>query len=156
MKTWELLSLSTVAAVVGLFSGPWIAFSRSIRVCRFDVFVELVDRMNWSMAPALTVFLPSAFISLCFVTLMSLGEHLRLRLLNTTALVLFTVSLLIAAILEVPVVKQIASWPAALTIPKDWQNVRSRWLRIHLIRVVFGFASLLVLTVATGILLAAN
>lgn len=64
MNTWELLSLALVAAVVGMFSGPLAALKRSIRSCNFEVFVEVVDRMNSSMAPALTVLLPAAFLSL--------------------------------------------------------------------------------------------
>lgn len=152
MKTWELLSLVTVAIAIGMFSGPQMAFKRSIWTCRFEVFVEVVDRMNWSMAPALTVLLPSAFLSMSFATLMAYGASPRLFLPNGAALLFFTSSLLIAATFEVSLVKQIAAWPAALTVPEDWQEMRSRWLRVHLVRVAFGFGSLVVLTVATGVL----
>jgi hypothetical protein len=152
MKTWEILSLVTVALVVGMFSGPWVALKKSIRVCRFEVFVDVVDRMNWNMAPALTVLLPSAFLSLGLATLMTFGEFSVLFILNGASLIFFTISLLIAVILEIPVVRQIATWPGALTAPKDWQEVRSRWLLIHIVRAAFGFASLIPLLIGSGLL----
>lgn len=154
MSTWELLSLVLVAAVVGMFSGPWAALKGTIRTCGFEVFVELVDRMNWSMAHALTVLLPAAFLSLCFVTLMNLDGFPKLFVLNLIALILFSTSLLIAALFEVPIVKKIAAWPGDLTVPEDWRAIRSRWLRIHLLRVALGFGSLISLLVAAGVLYA--
>jgi hypothetical protein len=151
MSIWPILSLALVAAVVGMFSGPLDALRRPFWTCSFEVFVELVDRMNWSMAPALTVLLPAAFFSLCFSTLSSYEFTRPLFMLDITALALFCASLLIAAIFEAPLVKNVATWPAALETPDDWRNVRRQWLRIHTLRVALGFASVMFLLVSTAI-----
>ena len=151
MSTWELLSLALVVSVVGLFSGPSDTLRRPFKNCSFEVFVELVDRMNWSMAPALTVLLPAAFFSLCLSTLSAYGLSRSLFFLNVTALGLFVASLLTAAVFEVPLVKNVATWPASLEMPNDWQNIRKRWLQIHTARVALGVASVLLLLIGTGV-----
>ena len=151
MDTWELLSIALVAAVVGLFSGPRAALTKSIRSCTFEVFVETVDRMNWSLAPALTVFLPAACLSLSLAVLMSYHEFPKLFFLNVVALLLFLATLLVAIIFELPIVKEIATWPATLKIPDDWQHIRQRWLRIHIVRIALGLSSLLLLITAGSV-----
>jgi uncharacterized membrane protein len=131
-----------------MFSGPFAALKRS---CNFEVFVEVVDRMNSSMAPALTVLLPAAFLSLCLSALMTLGGFSKLFFLNMAALLLFSGALVATIVFEVPLVRQIATWPTSLTVTDDWQVVRKRWLWIHFVRVAFGFASLILLLVASGL-----
>jgi uncharacterized membrane protein len=103
VDTWELFSIALVAAVVGLFSGPRAALTKSIRSCTFEVFVEIVDRMNWSLAPALTVLLPAAFLSLSLAVLMSYHELPELFFLNVTALLLFLGALIVAIVFELPI-----------------------------------------------------
>ena len=151
MDVWELLSIALVAAVVGLFSGPRAALTKSVRSCTFEGFVEIVDRMNGSLAPALTVLLPAAFMSLSLAVLMSYREFPKLFFLNVIALLLLFGALLVAIVFELPVVEEIATWPATLKIPDDWQNIRQRWLRIHIARIALGLSSLLLLITAGSV-----
>lgn len=151
MNTWELLSFVLVASAVGVLSGPWAALRRSTQSCGFEAFVVLVDRMNWSMAPVLTVLLPAAFLSLCVATFIALGESHTIFLLNGAALLLLSVSLLLAAFVEVPLVKTIATWPARLGVPRDWRKMRSRWLWVHRCRVALGFGSLVLVLVSAAL-----
>lgn len=151
MNTWELLSFVLVTCVVGVLSGPWAALRRSIQSCGFEAFVVLVDRMNWGMAPVLTVLLPGAFLSLCLTTFMALSESNTIFLLNVAALLLLSASLLLAAFVEVPIVKTIATWPAKLGVPKDWRRMRSRWLWVHGCRVALGFGSLVLVLISEAL-----
>jgi uncharacterized membrane protein len=146
-----LLSIAFVATVVSLFSGPRAALTKSIQNCTFEVFVEIVDRMNWSLAPALTALLPAAFLSLSLTILTSYREFPKLFFLNATALLLFSGALLVAVVFELPIIEEIATWPATLTIPNDWQQTRQRWLRIHIARVALGLSSLLLLITAGSV-----
>jgi hypothetical protein len=148
---WELLSIALVAAMVGLFSGPRAALTKSIRSCTFEVFVEIVDRMNWSLAPALTVLLPATFLSLSLAVLTSYRELPKLFFLNVIALLLFLGALLVAIVFELPIVEEIATWLATLKIPDDWQNIRQMWLRIHIARITLGLSSLLLLLTAGSV-----
>ena len=145
MDIWELISIASVAAVVILFSGPRAALTKPIQNCAFEVFVEMVDRMNGSLAPALTALLPAAFLSLILNVLTSYREFPKLFLLDVTALLLFSVAFLVAIVFELPIIEKIATWPAALTVPDDWQNTRQRWIRVRMVRVALSWISLLLL-----------
>lgn len=149
MNIWELLSIACIATVVSLFSGPRAALTKSIHHCSFEVFVEAVDSMNGTLAPALTVLLPTAFLSLFLEILESYQAFPKLIFLDVGALLLLSAALLLAVVFELPIVEEIAKWPARLTIPDDWQAVRQRWLVVHLVRVALGWLSLLLL-IATG------
>jgi uncharacterized membrane protein len=87
---------------------------------------------------------------MCLSALIALGGFSKVFFLNMTALLLFSGVLLVTIVFEVPLIRQIAAWPASLTVPDDWQVVRKRWLWIHFARVAFGFASLTLLLVASG------
>jgi uncharacterized membrane protein len=52
-------------------------------------------------------------------------------------LVLFIVALLVTVLVEVPIVKQIATWTDA-TLPDNWQEPRDRWISFHAIRIAAG------------------
>ena len=64
--------------------------------------------------------------------------------LSATAFVLFIVALLVTVLVEVPIVEEIVTWKVS-TLPGDWQELRDRWMRFHVIRVVAGLASLVLL-----------
>jgi uncharacterized membrane protein len=57
------------------------------------------------------------------------------------------VALIITTVIEVPIVKQIASWTPS-TFPNNWQKLRDRWGSFHIIRVVAGIAGLTLLVAA--------
>jgi len=50
-------------------------------------------------------------------------------------------------VVEVPIVQQIVTWTPS-TLPENWRQLRDRWMRFHVIRVVAGVASLIFLVVA--------
>src|SRR5271170_7050965 len=75
MKTWELISIVLSALTAGMFHGPWIALSRSMRTFTPEVFLAIVDRMNRNMAPLMTVLMPAALLSIIPVLLLSCRSH---------------------------------------------------------------------------------
>ncbi|MBB5062279.1 DUF1772 domain-containing protein [Granulicella mallensis] len=146
MKTWELISIVLLALMAGMFHGPWAALSRSMNTFTPEVFLAIVDRMNRNMAPVMTVLMPASLLSIVPVLLLSYHERPLTFALSATALVLFIVALLVTVLVEVPIVEEIATWTVS-TLPADWQELRDRWLRFHLIRVIAGLASLVLLVV---------
>lgn len=147
MKTWELISIVLSALTTGMFHGPWIALSRSLKTFSPEVFLAIVDRMNRNMAPVMTVLMPATLLSIIPVLLMSYQEHSRIFYLNAAALVLFVIALMVTVFVEVPIVEAIVKWTVA-TLPGDWQQLRDRWMRFHVIRVIAGLASLVLLLIA--------
>lgn len=147
MKTWELISIVLSALTAGMFHGPWVALSRSMRSFTPNVFLAIVDRMNRNMAPVMTVLMPATMLSLVPVLLLSYHQRPRVFYLNATAFVLFVVALMVTVFVEVPIVEEIVTWTVS-TLPENWQQLRDRWTRLHVIRVVAGLVSFVVLVIA--------
>jgi uncharacterized membrane protein len=146
MKTWELISIVFSALTAGMFHGPWIALSRSMKTFSPEVFLEIVDRMNRNMAPVMTVLMPGTMLSIIPVILLSYRQRPMVFYLSTVALLLFLIALLVTVVIEVPIVQQIVTWTPS-TLPKNWQQLRDRWMKFHVLRVIAGIASLLFLLV---------
>ena len=147
MKTWELISIICSALVAGMFYGPWAALSRSMRTFPPEVFLAIVDRMNRNMAPVMTVLMPATVFAMIPVLIGSYGTYPKIFSLYVAAFVLFIVALVVTVLVEVPIVKEIVTWTVD-TLPPNWQQLRDRWVRFHIIRVVAGLASLVVLLIA--------
>ena len=147
MKAWELISIVFSALTVGMFHGPWIALSRSMKTFAPEFFLEIVDRMNRNMAPVMTVLMPGTMLSIIPVILFSYRQRPTVFYLSTVALLLFLVALLVTVVIEVPIVQQIVTWTPS-TLPGNWQQLRDRWMTFHVVRVITGMASLICLLVA--------
>ena len=146
MKTWQLTSIVLSALVAGTFHGPWIALTRSMRTFTPEVFLAIVDRMNRNMAPVITVLMPAALLSMIPVLLHSYPEQPKTFYLNAIALALFIIALAVTVFFEVPIVKEIVTWTVS-TLPGNWQQLRDRWMKFHIIRVVTGLSSLVLLVI---------
>ncbi len=144
MKTWELISILLSALVAGMFYGPWAALSRSMNTFEPEVFLAIVDRMNRNIAPVMTVLMPAAFLSIVPVLFLSYAAQPRTFYLTLAGFIFFLLALLVTMFVEVPIVEQIVTWKVD-TLPANWQQLRDRWRRFHVIRVVAGLASLVFL-----------
>ncbi|MFG1690215.1 anthrone oxygenase family protein [Nonomuraea sp. NPDC049269] len=144
-KVFELVSVLLSALVVGVFWGPWLALSRSMAHFEAAVFLAIAHRMNRNLATPMTVLMPLALTSIVPVLFLSYGK--QGFYLALVALALLVVALLVTVAVEVPIVKQIATWTVS-TLPDDWQRLRDRWVSFHIVRVVAGIAGLAFLVAA--------
>jgi uncharacterized membrane protein len=106
MKTWQLISIVLSALTVGMFHGPWIALSRSMKTFSPEFFLEIVDRMNRNMAPVMTVLMPGTMLSIIPVLLSSFRELPMVFYLTAVALLLFLIALLVTVAIDVPIVSR--------------------------------------------------
>lgn len=111
-----------------------------------EVFLAIVDRMNRNMAPLMTVLMPASLLSIIPVLLYSYRSQPTIFYLNTIAFALFIIALCVTVFVEIPIVEEIVTWTVA-TLPGNWQQLRDRWIRFHVIRVIAGLASLVLLTI---------
>jgi uncharacterized membrane protein len=141
LRICELISIVLSALVGGMYWGPWLALSRSMRTFKPEVFLDIVDRMNRNMESVMTVLTPVALISIAPVLFISYHEQPRTFYLTLAGFALFVVALVVTMLIEVPIVKQIVMWTVE-TLPGNWQQLRDRWVAFHIIRVVAGIGGL--------------
>ena len=146
LKIWELISIVLSALVAGMFCGPWMALSRSINTFKPELFLAIVHRMNLNLAPVMTILMPAALLSIVPVLFISYNEQPMTFYLTLTGFALFIVALLVTVLVEVPIVKQIATWTVT-TLPANWEQLRDRWGAFHVIRIVTSLAGLVLLVV---------
>ncbi len=146
MKIFDLISIVLLAFVGGMYWGPWLALSRSMATFDSDVFLVIVKRMTRNMEPVMTVLMPIALVSSVPVLILSFNPHPKTFYLTLAGLVLFIITLLVTMLVEVPIVKQITSWTEP-TLPSNWKELRDRWGRFHILRVVPAIAGLVLLLI---------
>jgi uncharacterized membrane protein len=144
LKIWELISIALSALAGGMYWGPWLALSRSMRTFKPEVFLDIVDRMNRNMESLMTILTPAALLSIVPVLFFSYNAEPRTFYLTLTGFALFIVALLVTVVFEVPIVKQIVTWTVA-TLPGNWQQLRDRWGAFHIIRVIAGIGGVVLL-----------
>jgi uncharacterized membrane protein len=93
------------------------------------------------------VLMPATVFAMIPVLIGSYGTYPKIFSLYVAAFVLFIVALVVTVLVEVPLVKEIVTWTVD-TLPPNWQQLRDRWVRFHIIRVVAGLASLAPLLIA--------
>ena len=136
LKIAEIVSIVITALAAGMFFGPWLALTISIRTFAPDVFLAIVGRLNTNMARIMTALLPLALLSMIPVLFFSYGVQPNM----------FVAALLVTMLVEVPIVQQIVTWTVP-TLPDNWQELRDRWGAFHILRVVASFAGFVFLVV---------
>ncbi len=141
VKVWELISILLSALVTGVFWGPWLGLSRSIATFTPDVYLAIGHRMIRNLAPVMRVLMPAALLSIIPVLYLSVGAQPTTFYLSLGGLGLFIVALLVTLIIEVPINEQVKTWTIT-TLPSNWQELRDRWERYHVIRVAASVTGL--------------
>ena len=143
LRLLDVVSVILAALVVGVFWGPWLALTRSIRTLTPEVFLVVVHRLDRNLGRFMSVLFPVTMLALIAVSVLSFGHPIGF-VLTVAAFALFLVALIVTVVVEVPVVKQIRDWTAT-TIPSNWETLRDRWVSFHLLRVVPGILGLALL-----------
>jgi uncharacterized membrane protein len=78
-----------------------------------EVFLPIVHRMNRNLEPVMTVLMPIALLSIVPVLVLSYSKRPETFYMAVAGLILFIVALLVTVLVEVPIVKQIATWTDA-------------------------------------------
>lgn len=142
LKIFEIINLTIVAFVGGMYWGPWLALSRSLDKFEPAAFLSVVQRLNNNMAPLMTALSPLSILTTTAVTVWYWINHNHISF----YLVLFGLFMLVAAVvvtvtIEVSIVKRIITWTIT-TLPDDWKQQRDKWQRNHISRVLSGLGGL--------------
>ena len=150
LKICELVSILLLTFVSGMYWGPWLGVSRSFSVLEPNILLPVVRNMGSNMSSLMTILVPVALLSVVPVLVLSYHAFPITFGLALAALLLFTLTLIVTMLVEVPIVSQITAWTPS-TLPDDWQQTRDRWGAFHLLRVIPSVAGL-VLMLAGAIL----
>jgi len=142
----EAVCIVLAALAAGMFFGPWLALTISIRTFEPDLFLAIVRRLNVNMARVMTVLLPATLLSMLPVLCLSYGVRPKMFAATLASFALFVAALLVTMLIEVPIVQQIVTWTVP-TLPGNWQKLRDRWGAFHIVRVVAALAGFVFLTV---------
>lgn len=137
---FQFFGLLLLMLVTGIFWGPWFTLHRSINVLNAEEFIHIVRTLAANLAIPMRILMPACiFIMLLSVIYYPDKDSLGFYLIGL-ALLLSIVSLMITILVEVPIVTQINHWTVS-TIPSDWEALRDRWVKFHVIRTFSSIAS---------------
>jgi uncharacterized membrane protein len=142
MLVLRLVTLLLAALVTGVYWGPWVAVTRTLKTLEPPLLLPLVRHLSSNLRPLMTVLMPVTLVAIAVQLTLEWGSPRRVPTLG--AFVLYVVTLVVTATIEVPIVKQLESYTLE-TLPSDWQQKRDRWMRFHLLRVVPGIMGLALL-----------
>jgi Domain of unknown function (DUF1772) len=95
--------------------------------------------MAANLAVPMRILMPSCILLILLSAIIYPDKNSFGFYLNMTAFGLSIIFLVITILVEVPIVTQIKQWTVE-SIPSNWDTIRDRWLKFHLIRT---FASIL-------------
>lgn len=148
LKIFEILNLTIVAIVGGMYWGPWLALSRSLHKFEPRVFLGIVQRLNINMSSLMTLLSPLSLLTTVGVCVWYwIDNHEQSLYLAVAGLFLLIVAVIVTVLIEVPIVKRIVTWTEN-TLPSDWQQQRDKWQRNHISRVLSGSVGLILLLCA--------
>ena len=135
LKLAALLSILVTSLAGGMFWGPWVALTISIRTFTPEVFLAIFDRLARNIGTVMTFLLPLALVTMVPVLFLAYPRHPATFYLTLAGFGLYVVALLVTAWVEVPLVKRMGQWTMS-TLPPGWEQVRDWWSAFHIIRVV--------------------
>lgn len=146
LKVFELINLLLSAIVGGMYWGPWLALSRSLSTFEPSAFLAIVHRLNQNMAGLMTYLTPLGLLSTLPTLYLSYNSQPTTFYFTLSGLVCFLMALIVTLRIEVPIVMQIITWQIG-SLPRNWMQLRDRWVNFHVLRVIGGLAGLACLLV---------
>ena len=71
LKVCGLVSILLLMFVSGMYWGPWLALTISLKKFDANVFLSIVKRLNQNMAPLMTVLSPLSLLTTILVLILS-------------------------------------------------------------------------------------
>lgn len=133
LQVWQFINILLTALVTGVFWGTWLGLSRSMATFSAETFLTIADAMIGNLGSIMAILMPAAILST--LPVLYLLYRRRSPAFYTTLLgfAFFVVALLITLIVEVPLDIRFETWTVA-TLPPDWEQLRDRWERYHVVR----------------------
>lgn len=150
MEIFEILCLMLLSLTGGMYWGPWLALTRSLSNFEPSELIKITKQLSKNMSQIMTPLTPISILSILPILVLSFGNNNFKFLMSFISLLLFTLTLVVTMVIEVPIVKQIENWEVS-NLPNNWKELRDRWLAFHYLRVIPSIIGLLLICVCVAI-----
>jgi len=140
IKIIHFISLFLLLLVTGVFWGTWFTLTRSLDEFSADEFIHIGKVIIANVAVPMSIIMPLCILFVILSLLYYPEKRSTGFFLNILALVLIIIALLITLLILVPIDNQIKQW-TTLTLPSNWESIRSRWGSYHAFRTFSSLAS---------------
>jgi uncharacterized membrane protein len=137
MKTsFELIVLLFAALATGGLMVNWIGLGRAMSRLSGSAYVEFHQHTNRTFNPYMPIVVVGALAGGVALAVMY-GVHSVPGQLAAAGAVCYALVIIIARSTDVRINHQIASW-SIQNPPREWAQIRARWIRFHVIRTLFS------------------
>ena len=145
-KSFELVVLLFAALATGGLIVNWIGLGRAMSRLSVSAYIEFHQHTNRTFDPYMPVVVIGALAGGVVLAVMN-GVHSIPGQLAATGAVCYAFVIIIGVPTCVRINKQIADW-SIQNPPREWAQMRARWLRFHVIRTLFSGPALAIYLLA--------
>jgi uncharacterized membrane protein len=131
-----LIVLMFAALATGGLLVNWIGLGRAMSRLSVSAYVEFHQHTNRTFVPYMPIVVIGALAGGVALAVMY-GVHSVAGQLAAAGAVCYALVLIISLSTDVPINHQIASW-SIQNPPREWAQIRARWIRFHVIRTLFS------------------
>jgi uncharacterized membrane protein len=135
-SSFVLIVLLFAALATGGLLVNWIGLGRAMSRLSVSAYVEFHQHTNRTFVPYMPVVVVGALAGGVALAVMY-GVHSIPGQLAAAGAVCYALVLIISLSTDVPINHQIASW-SIQNPPREWAQIRARWIRFHVIRTLFS------------------
>jgi uncharacterized membrane protein len=140
----DIVAVTLASLVLGVFWGPWLALTRSMSTLPLNVFLTVTHRLDHNLGRSMTILYPLTLVAIIAALVFSVPSPIAFWL-TIAGLIMFLIALVVTVRIEVPIVAKIREWTDTV-VPENWQALRDRWVKFHLLRVIPGIIGVALLT----------
>src|SRR6516162_3123056 len=135
-KSFELIVLFFAALATGGLIVNWIGLGRAMSRLSVSAYIEFHQHTNRTFDPYMPMVVVGALAGGVALAVMY-GVHSIPGQLAAAGAVCYALVILITVPTNLRINKQIASW-SIQNPPREWTQMRARWIRFHIIRTLFS------------------
>ena len=145
-NSFVLIVLLCAALATGGLLVNWIGLGRSLSRLSVSAYVEFHQHTNRTFNPYMPIVVIGALAGGVALTAIY-GAHSIPGRLAAAGAIGYALVLIIAVSTDVRINHQIASW-SIQNPPREWAQIRARWIRFHIIRTLFSVPAFVVYVLA--------
>ncbi|MBV9276166.1 MAG: DUF1772 domain-containing protein [Verrucomicrobia bacterium] len=145
-KSFNLIVLLFAALATGGLIVNWIGLGRAMSRLSASAYIEFHQHTNRTFDPYMPIVIIGALAGGVALAMMY-GVHSIPGQLSAAGAVCYALVILITVPTNLRINRQIAHW-SIQNPPREWAQIRGRWLRFHVIRTLFSVPALAVYLLA--------